>query len=144
MIKIAIEDIAQALQEAKIPKEQQGIVLNHLQQVVEEEKAQKEAEKIPTQKNEFGVVIFDAENKLAGMEFTASVFTIKQGDDMGAVLGKISQAARDQNATSKRKKWNFDSLGSAIQGLKRKFIKPYNINLKTKNPCRVLVSNNSL
>lgn len=144
MIKVSIDDITAALADSGIPKDSQQKVLTYLKSVVEEEQAQKEAEKLPKQKNEFGVIIFDAEGHLKGKEFTASVYQIPQGEDHNLVLGKISQAARDQNAASKRKKWHFDSLGSAIQGIKRKFIKDKNVNLKTKNPVRVIVSDNKL
>lgn len=144
MIKLAIEDVMGALQEAKIPKEQQGAVLNYLQQVAQEEQAQKEENKLPKQKNEFGVILFDADGVVAGKEFTAAVYQIPQGDDHNLVLGKISQAAREQVAAAKRKKYPINTIGEAIQNVKRKFIKDLNVNLKTKNPVRVLVSNNKL
>lgn len=144
MTKLAIEDVMQALQEAKVPKEQQGIVLNHLQQVAQEEALQKEENKLPKQKNEFGVILFDAEGLVAGKEFTAAVYQIPQGDDHNLVLGKISQAAREQVASAKRKKYPIDTMGEAVQNVKRKFTKDKNVNLKTKSPVRVLVSNNKL
>ena len=144
MTKLAIEDVMQALQEAKVPKEQQGTVLNYLQQVAQEEAAQKEAEKLPTQKNEFGVILFDADGLVAGKEFTAAIYQIPQGDDHNLVLGKISQAARDQVLAAKRKKYPINTMGEAVQNVKRKFTKDKNVNLKTKTPVRVLISNNKL
>lgn len=144
MSKISIEDVTAALQETKIPKESQGQILNRLQQIIAEEQAIKEENKLPKQKNEFGVILFDPEGLVAGKEFTAAVYQIPQGDDHSLVLGKIAQAAGEQNAAAKRKKFQFDTLGSAIQGIKRKFIKEKNVNLKTKNPVTVLISNNKL
>jgi hypothetical protein len=142
--KIAFEDIAFALQQAKIEPEKQKLILGHLKQVVAEEQANKEENKLPKQKNEFGVILYDAENKLAGLEFTAAVYAIPQNDDHGLVLSKISTAAREQVAATKRKKFPIDTIGCAVQNLKRKFIKDKNVNLKTKNPVRVLVSSNKL
>lgn len=142
--KLAIEDIVAALQTAGIEHPKQLKVLDYLKEVVAEEQAAKQETALPKQKNEFGVILFDAEGKLVGQEFTAAVYQIPQGDDHGLVLGKISQAAREQVAAARRKKYPIDTMGEAVQSVKRKFIKEKNVNLKTKSPVRVLISDNKL
>lgn len=143
-MKLSLEDIQSALAEAKIPDTQQNLVIDHLQEVIRELEAEKIATKLPSQKNEFGVIIYDKDNVLKGNDFTATVYTIPQGEDHGQVLRKISEAARDQNEAAKRKKTLIESLGEACESLKRKFIKAKNVNLKSKVPVRVLVSDNKL
>lgn len=140
-MKLSIEDIQIALQEAKIDQNQQSKVLNYLNAVLKEEKDNTKPLK---QKNEFGIIIYDVENQLKGKEFTASVYTIKQNEDHGLVLGKISEAARGQNESAKNKNNIISTIGSACQNLKRVFIKEQGVNIKTKNTVRVIISNNQL
>ena len=143
-MKISLEEVQESLKRAGIAAEQAGVVLKDLQEVIQELEAEKVATKLPTKKNEFGVIIYDKDGVLTGKDFVATVYTIPQGDDHGLVLGKISSAARDQNEAAKRKKNILKTLGEACESLKRKFIKAKNVNLKTKEPVRVLVTNNAL
>ena len=144
MIKISIEDVVEGLKKAGVSDKEAGITLDYLKQVAQEEAAQKEENQLPKQKNEWGIIIFDADNQLQGKEFTGAVYQIPQNDDHSLVLSKISQAARDQVASAKRKKYPIHTMGEAIQNVKRNFIKDKNVNLKTKNPVRILISNNNL
>jgi hypothetical protein len=144
MTKISIEQLQDILAEAKIAPDKQKEILENVKAVAEEEKAEKAQSVCPKAKNEFGVVLFDKDNVLAGKEFTAGVYQVKEGFDHSTVLTLVSEAARNQNSAAKRKKTVIQSVGDAFQNLKRKFIKDKGINLKTKTPVRVLVSNNSL
>jgi hypothetical protein len=144
MTKVSIEAVLEGLKRAGVAAKEVGVTLNYLEKVAQEEQAQKDAEKLPTQKNEYGVILFDVDGVISGKDFSAVVYQIPQGDDHGLVLGKISESIREQMAAAKRKKFTIDTLGAAIQSLKRKFIKDKNVNLKTKNPVRVLISNNKL
>jgi len=141
-MKLSLEEIQGALAAAKIPNDQQKAVVEHLQEVIQELEAEKSSTKLPHQKNEYGVVLYDADGSLAGKDLTASVYTIPQGGDHGTVLARIAEAVRDQNEAAKRKKNVIKTIGEAFAGLKRKFIKAKNINLKTKESVRVLVTNN--
>ncbi|NBQ47976.1 MAG: hypothetical protein EBU33_05925 [Sphingobacteriia bacterium] len=143
-MKLSLEEIQGALAEAKVPTEQQTMVIDHLQEVIKELEAEKIATKLPSQKNEFGVIIFDKNGVLKGQDFVAAVYTIPQGEDHDNVLRKISEAARDQNEAAKRKKHTIESMGEACESVKRKFIKQKNVNIKSKAPVRVLVSDNKL
>jgi len=142
MSKISIEDVQQALNDAGVEKEKQQNILEHLVQVVKEEKEERENSSLPKQKNEFGVILYAPD--LVGKEYMASIYQIPQGGDHGLVLSKISDAAREQNVTAKRKKYSFIDLAGAIFGLKRKFLKDRNVSTKTKEPVRVLISDNKL
>ena len=144
MIKLTIEEVITALQKTNVEKEKQQNIVNYLNKVVEQERIEKQENAQPKSKNEFGVIIYSNDGKLDGLELTASVYTIKEGEDHGLVLGKISQAAKEQTAAAKRKRFNIESIGAACQNLKRKFLKDKNVNIKTKNPVRVIISNNGL
>ncbi len=141
MKKISIEEIESALKEANVAQPQQNQVLEYLKQVAAENES---SPTTPKSKNEFGVVIFDKENHLAGKEFTACVYQVKEGYDHGSVLSQLSEVARTQNEAAKRKKNIIKTMGELFEFLKPKFAKTKDIKIKTKNPVRVIVSDNTL
>lgn len=142
--KISLDEIQAALQVAEVDPDKQDKVLNRLQEVIKELQEEKDNHKLPRTKNEFGVILYDANNELAGKEFAASIYQIKEGEDHGAVLSKISEAVKEQNESAKKKNNLIDSIGAAFENLKRKFIKEKGVNLKTKIPVRVTISTNKL
>lgn len=141
-MKISIEEVEEALRKVGVSADLAGKTLKHLQEVVEEEKENRDT--TPKQKNEFLVVLLDPEDKLKGQELTAWVIQQKQGDDAGLALDKIRQAAHDTNAAKKRKKNVIKTLTDAFRGIKRAFLKSRNILIKTKHPVRVLITNDAL
>ena len=59
--------------------------------------------------------------------------------------GTVFFESTDINKLSRKNLTKFRrKIGVVFQNLKRKFIKDRNVNLKTKNPVRVLVTNNKL
>lgn len=142
MSKISIDELKTALQASDIEPEKQQKVLEELQQIIEDNKSHNPP--APKLKNEFGVVLFDANHELIGKEFTACVYTVKEGTDHGLVMPKIFEAVKAQNESAKKKKNIIKSVGEAFAHLKRAFIKPSGIMLKTKEPVRVLISDNSI
>lgn len=142
MIKLSLEEVADALKQAKVPEAQNAEVLSKLKNLAEEKAEEKADATVPKAKNEFGVIVFDKDKVITG-DFTAAVYQIAEGGDHGLVLGKISQAARDQNLAAKRKKHKFESLGDALHA-KRAFLKQQGVLIKTKIPVRVLLSDNTL
>lgn len=142
MSKISLETLSEVLQEEGVEQPKQLKIIEHLKEILEEEKKDREESKTPKQKNEFGVVLFAPE--LVGKEYTACIYQLKAGDDHSTVLNRISEASRTQNETSKKKKTKIDSIGVAFEYLKRKFIKEKGVNFKTKTPIQVLISDNSL
>lgn len=139
MQKISIEDLRAALDAAKIEPEKQQKVLEEIEELIESNKSHVTTQKL---KNEFGVILYAPE--LVGKEYTASIYTIKEGDDHSTVLKRISESAKDQNDSAKRKKNLIGTVGQAFQYLKRSFIKAKGVNLKTKETVRVLISDNNL
>lgn len=143
-MKLELDIIKIALQESKIEETKQTKVLEFLQDLIKKEEDHKDSNSVPKSKNEFGVILYDANDELKGKEFTASIYSLKQGDDHGTVLNRISEASKEQNEKSKKKKNLITSIGEACEFLKRSFIKQKNINLKTKQTVRVLITNNKL
>lgn len=141
---IKIEDINEALKVAGVNPEQHDKVIEHLQNVEAENKADKEAHAAPKLKNEFGIILFDEKGELAGKEFYGHIYSVKQGYDHGAILHNISAAVRDSNELVKKKNAIINSIGEAFGHLKRKFSKQHDFQPKTKEIVRVTISNNKL
>lgn len=142
MSKIALETIIEVMAEQNIEPPKQEKIIQHLKEILEEEKRDREENRAPKAKNEFGVVLFAPD--LVGKEYTACVYQVKSGDDHSTVLKRISEATRTQNEAANKKKVKIDSIGAAFQYLKRKFIKEKGVNFKTKNPVQVIISDNKL
>jgi hypothetical protein len=142
MSKISLETLSEVLQEEGVEQPKQIKILDHLKEILKAEQEKKEDNKTPKSKNEFGVVLFAPE--LVGKEYTACIYQVKDGFDHGTVLTKISEAARNQNNNKKSKKNVIQSIGEAFQNLNRKWIKEKQINFKTKESVRVLITDNKL
>lgn len=143
-MKVDIETIENVMVENKIPQDKITKVLQELQVIKEEEKAENAGEKLPRQKSEFGIVIFDTDGSLQGKELTGHIYQVKQGFDHANILGTISKAVRESNANTKKKKNIIDSIGDAFASLKRKYSKAENFQPKSKEIVRVTISNNKL
>lgn len=139
MSKISIEEVEATLLRQKIDPKVVVSVVKELTDVIQEEKDNKV--EVPKQKNEFLFVLNDPADEFKGKDLTGWVVQMKQGDDAGQVLGKIKDAALDTNEAKKRKKGLLTNFADAFYGVKRIFLKPKNILIKTKEPVRVLITN---
>lgn len=142
MSKISIEEVEAVLRKQNVDVKIVKNVIDELVEVVKEEKDSRATG--PKQKNEFLIVLSDPNNELAGKDFVGWVVQMKDGDDAGLVLGKIQDAARDQNAAKKRKRGIINNMVEAFSGVKRRFLKPKDIMIKTKEPVRCLVTDGKL
>ena len=141
MSKISIEEVKQALEEAKVEKDKIFQITKNLEIAAEEAKLVKQSDGEPKKKNEFLVVLPMFDPNLKPEDYTAYVFTQKEGEDSGLLLSRVSDAARSYNETKKGNKYPFTSLIEVFGHLKRKFYKNVQggINLKTKEAVRVIV-----
>lgn len=139
-MKIDIEQVEATLLERKIEAVKVQEIVKDLQQAAEEEKADRQANAAPKAKWEYVVVVNDPENKL-GTEFTAWVVKQQQGMDTGLILGKLTDAAKTQNDSAKRKKTLIKSFGELFSALKSKWLKEKGLKICTKEAVRVLTVN---
>ncbi len=140
--RVSLEVLRDVLTEEGVETTKQQKILDHLQEILDEEKKDKESEKVPKSKNEFGVVLFVSD--LVSKEYTACIYQVKEGYDKSTVLKNISDAAKNQNDAAKKKKNIITTMGEAFQYLKRKWVKEQGISLKTKTPIEVIISDNKL
>lgn len=142
-MKVTLEQIESTLAENKLNPDNINAIINDLKQVIEEEKAEKEKNKLPKVKSEHLVFVNTPEGvKVDEME--AWVVTYTEGTDSGTVLQKIRDAVKAQNEATVNKKSSIDNLGEAFQGLKPLFLKGAGIKIKTKESVRVIGVNGRL
>ena len=139
-MKASIEQIEATLLERKIDPPKVAEIIKDLEQALEEEKAERDANKVPKAKWEYTIIIDDPEKKL-GTEFTGWVVKQQEGMDSGLILGKLTDAAKTQNESSKRKKSLITSFGELFSAIKTKFLKEKGLKVCTKSEVRVLTIN---
>ena len=140
MAKISIEQIEATLLERKIDAVKVHEIIKDLEQVVEEEKADRLAETDPKPKWEHLIILDDPEKKFAslGTDFVGWVVQQKEGTDAGLVLSKLVDAAKTQNEGGRKKKLLIKGFTDLFDALKPKSLKEKGIRIKTKHPVRIL------
>ena len=139
-MKVDIEQVEATLLERKIDPPKVQEIIKDLEQAIEEEKADRDDNKVPKAKWEYTIIINDPDKKL-GTEFTGWVVKQQEGQDAGLMLGKLTDAAKTQNESSKRKKSLITGFGELFSAIKTKFLKEKGIKVCTKEAVRVLTVN---
>jgi hypothetical protein len=143
-MNVSIEEVEAKLLEKKIDQIKVQEIVKELEEVVQELKEERAAEKGPKQKWEYVIVLNDDEGLLTGKEIAGWVVQQKEGEDAGAVVAKLCDAARSQNEAAKRKKNTITGLVGLFESLKSKFAKEKNIRVKTKDLTRVLITDGKM
>jgi hypothetical protein len=140
MSKISLEQVEATLLERKIDPPKVQEIIKDLEQAMEEEKAERDANKVPKAKWEYILFVNDPEKKL-GTEFTGWVVKQLEGQDSGLIVGKLTDAAKTQNESSKRKKSLITGFGELFSAIKTKFLKEKGLKVCTKEAVRVIPVN---
>ena len=142
MAKIDIESVEMILLERKIDSVKVAEIIKDLKQAIEEEKAERDDSALPKLAWEHLIVIDDPDKKLAGTDFVGWVVKQKEGTDSGLVLSKLTDAAKTQNESGKRKKKSrIEGFKDLFVALKPKWLKEKGIKVCTKTAVRVLTVN---
>jgi len=146
MSKIALEEVESVLLQHKV--QNTTSIIEDLKQIIEEIKAEREAEKGIKSKYEFVVILNDPSGELKAQKKneTISAYIVQQeeGEDANLILSKLQDAATDQNETSKRKKNRLENLRDIFANLKSKFIKSKKIKIKTKEPVQIILTDTKI
>lgn len=156
-MNIAIEEVESVLLEKKFDPVKVQEVIHDLEEIAQEladEKAKEAdaavdaagnpvdigADGLPKIKWEYVIVLNDKENYLKDKEIAGWVVQQEENADAGLILSKLSDAAKDQNESAKRKKNKLTTLTDIFDGLKAKFLKSKKLRIKTKDLTRVIIS----
>jgi hypothetical protein len=139
-MKISLEQVEATLLERKIEPPKVAEILKDLEQAAEEEKAERQANAGPKAKWESIIIINDPDKKI-GTEFTGWVVKQLEGQDAGLILSKLTDAAKTQNESSKRKKSLITGFGELFSSIKTKFLKEKGLKVCTKEAVRIIPVN---
>ncbi len=138
--KINIDDVIGVLKSTQIEDNKIHVILKELRSIIEEEKNDKEENKVPKPKGKF-VVCIRSDNASLQKELTqgAYIIQVSEENDTSNLLQRIQTAARSHNDSLKRAKTRVSSFGDAMNFIKRKFSKTGEYMVKTKLPVEVQV-----
>jgi hypothetical protein len=135
---LKIEDIEKVLRDQKLDVAVIKKVVTELEEVEEENKAERGGG-LPKQKNQFVIVVKGTE-ELKDKNLAGWVVQIPEGDDVAQTLPRIKRAAAATVNAQKRKKRAITTIADAMQYSKRAFTKIENINVKTKEYVQVVIT----
>lgn len=145
MPKLNIESVPPVLKKFIDATDVVSNITKELNKLIQREKEERDANRTPKKKNQYVVLVSDPEGKIpAGTELVAWVTQIKEDEDSGSILSKIINAIRNFNQSKKGRKNPADSIGDGIDAAQRKFFKEENIDIKTKMPVRVMITDNKI
>jgi hypothetical protein len=154
-MKIDLEEVESVLLEKKIEPKKVQEILRALTEIAEEVAAEPESpvveeDGLPADpgadagektKWEYVIVLNDKDGHLKDKEIAGWVVQQEENADAGLIVSKLSDAAKSQNESAKRKKNRLSSLTEIFEGLKTKFLKSKKVRIKTKELTRVIITN---
>lgn len=137
-MSLKIEDIEQVLRDQKLDVAVIRKVVDELEAVEEEKKADRGAG-VPKQKNQF-VIVVKGDASMKDKSLAGWVLQIPEGDDVAQTLPRLKRAAAATVNAQKRKRRPIATVADAMQYSKRAFTKAENVQVKTKEYVQVIVT----
>jgi hypothetical protein len=104
-----------------------------------------ESEEDGTPKPKFQNVILVSDPKgIINEDLVGWILQMPEDEDLQDITENLKKAAYNFNASKKGNKYPVTSIGSAIEAVPNKFLKPYNIKRKTKEPVFIVTTDNVL
>ena len=138
MSKISIDEVEATLLRQKIEPAKVSAIIHDLKQVVDEIANDKDTS--PKEKWEHVVILNDTAGEFKGKELTAWVVQQPENADAGLIIGKIQDAAKNQNEGATKKKHLLTTIKDIMGHVKPRFLKEKKVRIKTKEPVRVLIA----
>lgn len=129
-MKFDLENIVEAMRETKTNPDQIDAVTTKLQEIAEQLRAEKEANKVTRAKKKL---------MLLNPKDTSSYYVMQTtlDDDGSKVVANLQKAIGDYNQNAKKKKVEITNNAEALEFIPAKILKDHNIVLKAKTPCDV-------
>lgn len=152
---VQLEAVREALE--KVVKDENKIeevldLLNSATVQVDEAKQPEEADSTdndseesdePKIKKQYGILICDKDGDLK-RDLVGWVYQMPENEDPRDVVDLLKKAGYNYNASKKGRKYPVNTIGAIIEGVGAKFMKPYNLSLKTKEPVLIVRTDNIL
>lgn len=155
-MKINLEEVEAVLLEKKIEPNKVNEIIRALEEIAQEVATEEATEAtdgdglptdvgagdLPKIKWETVIVLHDKEGYLKDKEIAGWVVQQEENADAGLILSKLTDAAKTQNTSGKRKKSKgiISNFVELFESLKPKFTKSKKVKIKTKDLTRVIIT----
>ena len=114
-------------------------------QAEEAEPAENESEESdePKVKKQYGILVCDKDGSIT-RDLVGWVYQMPENEDPRDVVELLKKAGYNYNASKKGRKYPVNTIGAIIEGVGSKYMKPYNLTLKTKEPVLLVTTDNIL
>lgn len=136
-MSLKIDDIEKVLRDQKLDVAVIRKVVDELEAVEEENKAER-GTGVPKLKNQF-VIVVKGDESMRDKSLAGWVLQIPEGDDVAQVLPRLKKAAQATVNAQRRKKRPINTVADAMQYSKRAFTKLENVNVKTKEYVQAVI-----
>jgi hypothetical protein len=135
----AIEKILDLLSDATVKVDEAT------QQVEEPEAPDGDVEESdePKIKKQYGILVCDKDG-IINTDLVGWVFQMPEDEDPRDVIDLLKKAGYNYNASKKGRKYPVGSMAAIIENVGAKYMKPYNISIKTKEPVLLIRTDNVL
>ena len=97
----------------------------------------------PKIKKQYGILVCD-KNGTIDTDLVGWVYQMPENEDPRDVVELLKKAGYNYNASKKGRKYPVSTIGAIIEGVGSKYMKPYNLSLKTKEPVLIVKTDNIL
>jgi hypothetical protein len=143
MAKIDIDTLKFILQRNETDIRKINEIMHDIEMELKAEEEER-ANRPPSIKKQFSIVLADNEGVLAGKDLTGWVVQIPEGDSVTAAPERIIRAAYEYNTTPKGRRMPVQSIGEACEAVTAKLFKEQNIWVKTKVPVLAVATQNQI
>lgn len=142
MAKIEIDLVAEVLKDNELEEDLVMKIVRQLSRAADKLAAEAEAEKEPSQKKQWVMLISDPNGDLPDEDMVGWVVQIPENDNPGTVTDRLIKAAHHYNTTRRGRKHPAKSIAEACEIVGSKIMKEHKIAVKTKLPVSALKTDN--
>lgn len=144
MPKASIELVYEKLTDHQIAAEKAAEIVQDIERAAAAEAEQAKAERGPTEKKQFVIVVSDPNNALPNFDLVGWVLQITEDEPTSEALDKLIRASYEYNISRKGRRYPVKSIGEACEAVGSRFLKEQGLTVKTKTPVTVILSDNRI
>ena len=143
-MKVSLETIQEAACKRIDDPEKVNQLLKDIEQLAAQEAEEEKANRAPTVKKQFVILLSDPNATLPDVEYVGWVAQIPEDDDTALTLERIQRAGYEYNTSKKGRKYPCKTIGEICEAVGPRLMKEQDVAVKTKIPVRVVVTDNRL
>jgi hypothetical protein len=148
-MKASIETVHEVLTNEHLEPDQINKILKQIEEQAAAEAEAAKAERGPTQKKQFVIILSDPSGFILGsfdkvFDLVGWVAQIPEDDDTATTMDRLTRAAYEYNTSKKGRKYPVKTIGEACEAVGARFLKEQGIAVKTKMPIQIVVTDNKI